>query len=218
MIPSIRRLLMTLRVVAVALTAAGVALMGHSGISSVGAASSDNAPVASSMPAAAPAVSIPCDHNGSGAADEDSDKADSDVVTPAERDSDKGHDHDSDSGHDHDSDSDHDSDKDHDRDSDRDEDKSDEDNDHHHHLSCSASASAGGVGTTTTSVPTSTTTAAGSAGASAVKGVSATNTSPPIRVPATGSDLDFGAGLLLVTTGLGALAGSRRLHRRQRRR
>jgi hypothetical protein len=48
-------------------------------------------------------------------------------------------------------------------------------------------------------------------------GVGAAHALRPVTVPKSGSDVPFGLGLVLTASGLGALAGSRRLRRRARR-
>ncbi len=104
-----------------------------------------------------------------------------------------------------------DSDKDEDDDKDKDKDKDDDDTDHHHHRTCSARRQLPALAGSPhdAALADLDDDRGGTAGASAVKAASATNATPPLtgsRRPAP--DVDFGAGLLLITAGAGALSPS----------
>jgi hypothetical protein len=199
-----KRMLTMIRVVAVVLSMAGAALLGHSGIHAARAATTPESPPGSSI--AAPAATD-CDKDTSGDKDTDEDKSDDkdkdtdrdkadtdiakpssvDAATPAEKDSD-------------------------------DEDKSDDDD-------CGAKAGAGGVAVPVPVVPVPAPAPPAAAPPAAAPPAAAAPTTggvkaaagkapPATAVPKTGAEVPIGAGLILTGAGLGALAAGRRLRRR----
>ncbi|HEY2705708.1 MAG TPA: hypothetical protein VGL20_18670 [Candidatus Dormibacteraeota bacterium] len=197
------------RALAVALSLGGGALMGHSGVHSARAATAADSPQGSSVVAAPAATSTECDKD-------DADKAKPDVTTdqakpaavtdqaaPAEKDaadtSGDVKDKDADSDKDGDKDKpDDDKDK-----ADDDKDKPDDDKDAKDTDDTCATSGTGGV-----AVPPA---APLPATGSATKAASAS--APLTGVPNTGSEVPFGAGLLLTTAGAAALIAGRRRRR-----